>query len=987
MVNRATGNVLVPTINPTAQVRVLSGTDGADLGSLNMTGVTGGHNGTFNVMMGGVADDGVIYVGNLEVNAPVFQIWRWAAENTNDTPISVFGPADPGPEPTRIGDSFAVRGRGVNTQVIASGTGSAYFTIFTTSDGTNFVPHQMLLPGLSAGDAMRGVPFDGTNNAFYAIREYSRTVHHIGFDLATDTCWLIESISLPLPTSCISIGTQSGIKFMPGINDSGDAAALHRLQIFDITDPSAAYLVEGGDLPFPGEPKLDGNATGSTDIGAGMIVGFNTHNGLLALNYGVVTNPASIRVQPQDLAVYVSGTATFAVTAAGSPPLRYQWYYNGTTALAGATDRTLTLSDITAAKAGDYSVRVSNAGGSETSVRAKLTVATPTGYAAKILADGPANYWRLGETAGAFAGDSWGGCDGTYTAVNLGVPGYSLLDANTAAGFSPAAGSSATFSSFATGDLVGPSPYFTFETWAKFDDLTGVQRLFSTWQSGVGGMGFGINGPGGLRFTTFGVQDFDLDLVQSGFGTLKTGTWYHFAGVSEGGVFYFYINGQQVGVIGYTGEALASTRPLTIGRNPEGAPEVVNGQMDEVVFYWKGLTAEQVLAHYQARYGNNTKPLIRQQPAAVTNYASLGATLSVRAEGTEPLSYQWKRNGVAIADETADALVLTALASEDEGNYSVEITNPAGSTQSAVAYVTVLPIPQAVDLSPGLVLHMKFDGDHRDGSGRGNNGTKVGSPGFVAGKIGSQAVHVSTDADAGTYNYVTLGTPADLQFGSDVNFSVAFWVRMTIPNDLPGDLPFLCNATNSSYNFGYTFSPSYMGGGWTWTLYNSAKTGPGTDGADGSINDGNWHHLAFTFDRAGQGTTYLDGALVDARSAANAGNLDTGKPTNIGQDANGTYGETGQFDLDDMGVWRRVLTPMEVAAMYVAGNTYGASLSSERVKIQISMVNGKVQLTWTGTGVLQQSDEVSAGYADVPGATSPYSPTPMATKKFYRLKQ
>jgi len=975
MINRVTGNVLVPMGTATPRVSIMSGVDGSDLGTLNLTGVSGGHAGTFPLDLGGVADDGVIYICSLAVNTPVFQIYRWSSEDPAVVPTLAYGPGQPGPNMVRCGDAVAVRGAGIHTQIIASGTGSGYFTVFTTADGTNFTATQIALPsGLGGSEAARGLAFDGTKDAFYSMIANGTVVHHISFDLVAGTSTLLADIPLSSPGLGISKSTLGGFDFMPCIYDGG--ASTHRLKVYDITDPAAPAILAGGDMAFPGTPIADGNVTGGTDIGAGMIVALSTHNGVLALSVANVTNPPSITVAPQNRSAYPGAKAALRVKATGSAPLRYQWHRNGTTPIPGATDSSLTFNNVQALDAGDYSVTITNIAGTITSAKAKLTVGAPTGYAAKIISDNPLAYWRLGDVGDAPACDSWGGHDGNYGGVILGQTGFSLIDPDTCARLSPASVSGVSVADNSAFNFIGIAPSFTLEAWAKFDDLTGVQRFFSDWQSSGGGFGFGINGASGLRFTTFGVQDFDLDLTAYGFGSLTTGKWYHFAGVAEAGMFYFYINGQSVGSIAFLGEALPSTMPLFLGRNPSGN-EVINGQLDEVAFYGASLTADQVRAHYEARYGANTKPLVRQQPVSVTNYVSLRATFSVQAEGTEPITYQWTKGGVNLLGETMETLTIPSPAAADAGDYRVLLSNSAGTTQSEVAHLAVLAAPTAVYLTPDLVLHLKFDGNYQDASGRANHGTNVGATTFVGGKIGANALHVSTDTAAGTFNYVTLGLRPDLQFSSNVNFSVAFWVRMAVPGEKPGDLPFLCNATNSSYNYGYTFSPSYNGGGWTWSLYNSGKAGAAIDGADNSINDGNWHHLAHTFDRAGNGVTYLDGLQVDSRSVTKAGDIE--------QDAYGNYGETAQFDLDDMGVWRRVLTPSEIAGLYVAGAINGVTFGSELPKISVRRVGNQVELTWTG-GVLQTSGTIDGQYTDLSSAKSPYLVTPDQPKQFYRVR-
>jgi RHS repeat-associated protein len=62
------------------------------------------------------------------------------------------------------------------------------------------------------------------------------------------------------------------------------------------------------------------------------------------------------------------------VTATGTAPLRYQWYFNGTNALAGATSASLTFSNVQVTNAGNYSVTVTNMAGSINSTQALLKV-------------------------------------------------------------------------------------------------------------------------------------------------------------------------------------------------------------------------------------------------------------------------------------------------------------------------------------------------------------------------------------------------------------------------------------------------------------------------------------------------------------------------------------------------------------------------------------------------------------------------------------
>ncbi|HXI53582.1 MAG TPA: immunoglobulin domain-containing protein, partial [Candidatus Saccharimonadales bacterium] len=84
----------------------------------------------------------------------------------------------------------------------------------------------------------------------------------------------------------------------------------------------------------------------------------------------------AIVTQPQSQTVGVGGTATFRVTATGSPPLFYQWDYNDV-ALPGETASNLVLTAVQTNQAGSYRVRVFNPSGSTTSAVVTLTVLFP----------------------------------------------------------------------------------------------------------------------------------------------------------------------------------------------------------------------------------------------------------------------------------------------------------------------------------------------------------------------------------------------------------------------------------------------------------------------------------------------------------------------------------------------------------------------------------------------------------------------------------
>ena len=91
-----------------------------------------------------------------------------------------------------------------------------------------------------------------------------------------------------------------------------------------------------------------------------------------------MTSPARtampiITVQPQSEVAIVSSNVEFQESAAGAPPLAYQWQFFGTN-FPNATNATLSLTNVTSDQAGPYQVIVTNSVGSVTSDVAQLTV-------------------------------------------------------------------------------------------------------------------------------------------------------------------------------------------------------------------------------------------------------------------------------------------------------------------------------------------------------------------------------------------------------------------------------------------------------------------------------------------------------------------------------------------------------------------------------------------------------------------------------------
>lgn len=84
--------------------------------------------------------------------------------------------------------------------------------------------------------------------------------------------------------------------------------------------------------------------------------------------------PATIATPPMDQTVRVGNSVSWTVVASGSDPILYQWYFNATNALKGATNAMFDIANVALNDDGRYSVAVTNKFGGQLSSEALLTV-------------------------------------------------------------------------------------------------------------------------------------------------------------------------------------------------------------------------------------------------------------------------------------------------------------------------------------------------------------------------------------------------------------------------------------------------------------------------------------------------------------------------------------------------------------------------------------------------------------------------------------
>ena len=162
------------------------------------------------------------------------------------------------------------------------------------------------------------------------------------------------------------------------------------------------------------------------------------------------------------------------------------------------------------------------------------------------------------------------------------------------------------------------------------------------------------------------------------------------------------------------------------------------------------------------------------------------------------------------------------------------------------------------------------------------------------------------------------GNDGSLSFGKATDFTVSLWLRAA-PGYLPQTADSILSARYPSALWFIALRPGTYNG-----LYLRHYDGKRTVDIKPAQNrlpiltDGGWHHVAFTSDRDGVGRVYLDGEKageVPIAAISQAADFSGKVSFQIGPSTNQFRG-----DLDDIAIWKRVLSPLEIKALSTAAS-------------------------------------------------------------------
>ncbi len=486
-----------------------------------------------------------------------------------------------------------------------------------------------------------------------------------------------------------------------------------------------AYQWRKGGIPIDGatSPTLSISSATADDAGQYDVVVSNQYAIVVSDTVTLaVTIPPTITGDPVSLVRNAGQTAVFTVTVSGTAPFRYQWKKGGLD-IDGATNDTLTLTNVSQADAAAYTVLVSNPAGDDLSGPATLTVidppvitadplsrtnaATTTAWFSVTVAGTAPSYQWFKNGTNALVDDGFvsGANSNVLTLVNvLGINRgeYSVVVSNAAGVMTSSAatltvidpaifaqpigqtnviGSTVTFSVTAVGTTPLTYQWYQDGT-ALFGKTASTLVLTNISSSDAGAYTVVItNSAGSMTSAPALLVTFPpLITSQPANVTVNQGQPASFS-VSATGQTPFSYQWQKDSGAGWTNVPNATNRIFTIS-SAQGADA---GSYRVIVTNPTGSETSQ-----SATLTVIMPPSITTQPSSQTNVIGASVTFNVSVAGTTPFHYQWRKGAADILNQTNAELVLASITAADAATYSVVVTNAAGLTTSLGAVLTVV---------------------------------------------------------------------------------------------------------------------------------------------------------------------------------------------------------------------------------------------------------------------------------------------------------
>jgi hypothetical protein len=398
-------------------------------------------------------------------------------------------------------------------------------------------------------------------------------------------------------------------------------------------------------------------------------------------------------------------------------------------------------------------------------------------------------------------------------------------------------------------------------------------------------------------------------------GSLPLNTWYHVAATYDGSRMRLYLNGAEVGSIAKTGSlSQDSGVPVNLGRSPDGV-RYMQGALDDVRIYSSALSQAAIATLATASASTNQPPTVSlSSPSSGATYP-MGSTIPITASAADAdgstTRVEFYAGSTLIGTDTSSPY-SASWPNVPAGSYSLTALawdNAGASTRSAARTVTVSSLTSP-NPSPALVSHWMLN----EGSGTvtmdaaaSRSGSLRNGATWTTGRSGS-AVRMD-----GVDDFVALPT-LDVT-GSAI--TLAAWVRNS---SFPGGVwqRFIAKAIDSTEQRTTWVLGHVVVNGQNRLRFQLKAGGVTTSltAPTGTLPVNTWYHAAATYDGSRM-RLYLNGTEIGSVAKTGLLSQDSASPVNLGRSPDGSRYMQG--DLDDVRIYRSVLTPNDIVALATSG--------------------------------------------------------------------
>lgn len=396
--------------------------------------------------------------------------------------------------------------------------------------------------------------------------------------------------------------------------------------------------------------------------------------------------------------------------------------------------------------------------------------------------------------------------------------------------------------------------------------------------------------------------------------------------------------------------------------------------------------------------------IIGPTPAASQVYPGQSAFFQVVANGSNPLTYKWRKNGVILSNggnisgANTNTLVISNAAAGDNGSYDVVVTNVFDSVTSspAIFAVTAAAISGSYAESiktNGAVAYWRFN-DNVDPT----TGSAVAFD-FIAGRAGPYGASTLNGANGITgpanptwpgfesansavqifpgYTNSFVEIPASEALNLNTNtVTITAWLNPVAIVNNAGIVFQRQNgvvglAMGNTGNLGFNWNDNSASWSWDSGL---------------ALPVGQWSFVALVVSPT-KGRIYLynSGAWTNASVDLVNANAGFAGPLDIGIDSFDPMARAFNGDIDEVAIFNKSLTSAQIAQLLsVATGTTVVPPVDAPPTVSIQKSGANVQITWTGT--LLQSTNLSGPWTTNTAGSSPLTVVPSEPQTFYRSK-